>query len=95
MARWDSAWLLSMGGDREQSRGIWAVPICPSALAAWSALGVPGFGGAAGEGARCRQRSHPRPLAPTVVVLGRVPVSALKSAPPARACPGPGSRELG
>lgn len=75
--------------------GVLGGPSLPFGVAARSALGVPGFGGAAGEGARCRQRSRPRPPALTAVVLGRVPVSALKSAPPARACPGPGSREPG
>lgn len=33
---------------------------------------------------------HPRQPAPTTVALGRAPVSGLKAAPPAQACPGAG-----
>lgn len=64
---------------------VWVVPV--GSLA--SAPGVVWDSGLRREGARCRQRGGGPGPAPTTVALGWVPVSGLKSAPPARACPGP------
>lgn len=50
-------------------------------------LGLWGCSGGGGQVQAALRRPW-RP-APTVVALGRVPVSGLKSAPPAQACPGP------
>lgn len=87
-------WLMSTGGEREPSGGsgrpqsaLWCCrQECPGGAGLW---------GCSRGGGQVQAALASRPPAPTAVVLGRVPVSALKSAPPARACPGPGSREPG
>lgn len=64
-------------------------PVCSLARApevAWGSGVPPGRGPGAGRAA-----ASPGP-APTTVALGGVPVSGLKSAAPARACPGPWQR---
>lgn len=69
------------GGGGLGGLGIWVM----GSLAAGGRRGEPGAGSAA---------AAPAP-APTAVALGRVPMSGLKSAPPAQACPGTWQRGAG